>query len=124
MSKAISPVVRSQVIELYESGSLYRSIVSITGVSLRCCQSLVKQWQTSGCKIVPVENYSLCGQRWSGYPQYVYDKAISLKSERERWGAGLIRIKLGMLYPNISLPSERTLSEWFLRAKVVKKKVK
>jgi hypothetical protein len=122
MSKAISPLVRSQVIELYESGSLYQSIVSITGVSLRCCQSLVKQWQISGCKIVPVENYSLCGQRSLGYPQYVYDKATSLKSEREGWGAGLIRIKLGTLYPDISLPSERTLSGWFLRAKVVKKK--
>ena len=44
------------------------------------------------------------------------ETALALKREHPRWGAGLIRVELEQQFPQVALPSVRSLQRWFAEA--------
>jgi hypothetical protein len=78
-------------------------------------RAIWRHWEKHG-KLAP--NYEACRQTGPRQPQAVVERAIQMKREHPRWGAGLIRLLLSDEFEEDELPSERTLQRWFRQAGV------
>lgn len=118
--KPYSSQVRQEAVRLYESGKSQKSISVELQVSYKTICNWIKRYKAGSLKgLIPA--YSSCGRKQK-YPQEIIDRAVWYKREHSLWGAGFILLKLAEDFPNIELPKERQLQNYFQKYGVQVKK--
>ena len=115
MPAALPLPIRKEIVERRNRGENFRQIAREMDLSYDSVRAIWRHWETHG-KLAP--NYEACRQKGPRKPPAVVDRAIQMKREHPRWGAGLIRLLLSDEFEAQALPSERTLQRWFREAGV------
>jgi len=109
MGKALSYAIREKIILRREKGQPFKQI----STDLACSESGVKKiwyaYKKQG-KDCLSNNYANCGKK-STYPETVRS-AVSLIRDNQQ-GANYVHSKLLKDYPNLRIPSVRTLTRWW-----------
>jgi hypothetical protein len=83
------------------------------GMSYDSVRAIWRHWEREG-KLAP--NYEACSQRGPRKPVAIVQRALALKRDHPRWGAGLIRVLLSDEVDMEEIPSARSLQRWFRQA--------
>ena len=115
MPAALPIPIRKEIVERRSRGENFRQIAREMELSYDSVRAIWRHWEKHG-KLEP--NYEACRKTGPRKPQAVVERAIEMKREHPRWGAGLIRLFLSDEFEEPDLPSERTLQRWFRQAGV------
>lgn len=108
---------RRQIVERREGGETLRTISETMNLSYDTVKKICQHWRKHQ-KLTP--NYEQARQTGTRKYQTVYGVAIDLKRSHPRWGGTLIRIQLQEQFPDLKLPSVRTLQRWFRSEGIVR----
>ena len=115
MPAALSLPIRKEIIERRSRGETLRHISREMDLSYDSVRAIWRHWKTHD-KLAP--NYDACRQPGPRKPRAVVERALQMKREHRRWGAGLIRLLLGDEFEEHDVPSERSLQRWFRQAEL------
>lgn len=107
--------IRKEIVDRRSRGETFRHIAREMRLSYDSVRAIWRHWERHG-KLAP--NYDACRQTGPRKPRAVVERALQMKREHRRWGAGLIRLLLSDEVEAHELPSERTLQRWFRQAGV------
>lgn len=114
MPRSIPVPVRWEIVERHrDRKESLRSIACLLGLSEDGVRKIWRQYRDEG-DVAP--RYSRCGQREHEFSRLAYRGALTLKRRHPTWGAGYIIVCLRERWPDLSLPSERTVQRWFRKA--------
>lgn len=108
---------RQEIVNRHQAGQSLAQIAREMQMSEATVRNIWRFFQQHQ-KLEP--NYAACANSEPRKAPAVYQKAIELKRDHPRWGAGLIWVELAEEFAETALPSERTLQRWFHRAGLVK----
>jgi hypothetical protein len=111
MPSAIPVPIREQILSLKEQGKTYPQISEALGLSRHSVRGICRRGKES---LKP--SYENCGKRESQFERLLWRSAIFLKRRYPTWGGGIIRVVLKKRWPEQTMPTERTLQRWFLKA--------
>jgi hypothetical protein len=115
MPSAIAVPIREQILSLKEQGKTYLQIGEALGLSRHTVRGICYRVQKEGKEALN-PNYEHCGKRESQFERLLWRSAIFLKRRYPTWGGGIIRVVLKKRWPEQTMPTERTLQRWFLKA--------
>lgn len=115
MPAAMPYEIRRQIVERHQAGETLVSISHDLGISYDTVRKIWQHWRRHG-KLTP--NYEQARQKGTRKYQAVYDEAVEMKRAHPKWGAQIILLELQQRYPDMDLPSVRTLQTWFKHAGV------
>jgi hypothetical protein len=98
-----------------EQGESFRSIATHLKRDYETIRNVYHRYVQSG-QLEPA--YAKCRHEGVRKNEAVYERALQLKQEHPRWGAGLIWVELAEGFAEAELPSQRTLQRWFRRGGV------
>ncbi len=104
---------RREIIRRKQAGESLSEIAEALDLSYWTVRQIWRRFRDEGEK--GLQNRYRSGPRERKFATEVYQKAIQLKQEHPRWGAGLIRSLLLEQWPKEEVPSERTLQRWWER---------
>lgn len=113
MPAALPIPIRKEIVDRRGRGETFRQIAREMTLSYDSVRAIWRHWEMHG-KLAP--NYEACRQTGPRKPRAVVDRALHMKREHRRWGAGLIRLLLSDEFEAHDLPSERSLQRWFRQA--------
>lgn len=113
MPAALPIPIRKEIIERRSRGESFRHIAREMGLSYDSVRAIWRHWTTQG-KVAP--NYEACRHAGPRKPRAVVERALAMKREHRRWGAGLIRLVLSDEFAASEVPSDRSLQRWFRQA--------
>lgn len=111
MARSIPVPVRQAIVRGYQKGNGVAVLAGKYQVAERTVRHLVRRFQDQN-SLSPA--YDRCG-RPPASPSTVIKKAVQLRQQHARWGAGLIRAVLQDKDPEIEIPCTRTLQRWLRR---------
>lgn len=113
MGEATSQTLRQKVYKLWESDKSYVTISEELSLSYSTVRSLCNRYTKRGfAGIIP--DYHNCGQgRKPSRSNVIYRAAVWLKRKHRKWGAECIRLILLERYPDLTVPTSRTLQNWY-----------
>lgn len=115
MPAALPKPIRKEIVERRNRGETFRHIAREMGLSYDSVRAIWRHWEGQG-KLTP--NYEACRHTGPRKPRAVVERAVQMKREHSRWGAGLIRLLLSDEFEAHEVPSERSLQRWFRQAGV------
>jgi hypothetical protein len=115
MPSEIAVPIREQILHLREQGKTYGQIGEALGLSRHSVRGICRRVQKAGQAAVN-PSYEHCGQREIRFERLIWRSALVLKRRYPDWGGGIIRVILQQRWPEQSVPTERTLQRWFLKA--------
>jgi hypothetical protein len=115
MPQPIARAKRERIVRQREGGKTVRQIAEAEGVSRRSVRRICSAWRVQGDAGLNTHYHEGARDRCQFRP-CIYREAIALKRRHQKWGAGLIHVKLRMTHTRERLPAERTLQDWFRRA--------
>ncbi len=121
MGQALSKSLRQSIIASYKLNESFASISTELGVSYSTVRRLCKAYDQTGHLCLDTA-YDRCGRFSSSYPAFIKRASCFLKYYHRSWGADYIIVRLSLKYPQLALPSARTLQRWFA-AKGLNKRV-
>lgn len=121
MGQALSKLLRQEIISSYLYHESFASISTRLGVGYSTVRRLCKAYEQMGPLCLDTA-YDRCGRFSSAYPSFIKRASCFLKFYHPNWGADYILVLLRLKYPQLALPSARTLQRWFA-AKGLNKRV-
>ena len=115
MPAALPIPIRKEIVERRHRGESFRQIAREMELSYDSVRAIWRHWEAQG-SLTP--NYEACRRPGPRKPQAVVERAVQMKREHRRWGAGLIRVLLRDEFEGEAVPSVRTLQRWFRQAGV------
>jgi transposase len=116
MAQAICYALRQSVWERIQQGHSLVQISSELNIPYGSIRVLNRRFRERG--IAALEpNYAACGRQTSVFAPVLRETCIQLHQQNE-WGVGRIRVEFVRLYPDLKLPSERTMSQWLYEKKM------
>lgn len=116
MASATPITVRKEIFELISKGVSLSEISKQLNLSYAAVRSLNRRFRTMGeAGLSP--SYALCGSSPKLFEDGVYTSCIAYRNQRD-WGAMRILVELRRDYPNVDLPSERTINRWLEGEKI------
>ncbi len=115
MPAALPMPIRKEIVERRHRGESFRQIAREMELSYDSVRAIWRHWEAQG-SLTP--NYDACRRPGPRKPQAVVERAVQMKREHSRWGAGLIRLLLRDEFEAHEVPSERSLQRWFRQAGV------
>src|SRR4051794_33886990 len=113
MGGALPMHLRSLIIEqLTKAGCSMIAVSKEHGLSYSTVRKLRKRYQEEGINGLK-PHYERCGPQQPKSEALIYRCALWLKRHHTNWGAGVILVLLHDHYPQIHLPTERSLQYWF-----------
>jgi len=113
---------RQTAIDLHLSGQRLTVISKTLGIHYDLVRSWIKRYKTEGeSSIVP--RYGNCG-RHSKVAAVVKESALAYKRQHPQWGASFIRLQLLEAYPDLMIPKERRLQQWFRQSGLQSRKTR
>ena len=112
MPRALALPVREQIVSLHQQGLPLTEVAQHLGLSYRTVCALWRCFRVEGPAGLQTR-YDRCGTRGVQFPDALEQAALALKREHPRWGAGLIRLQLALVFPGQALPGRRSLQRWF-----------
>jgi transposase len=106
---------RRQIVERHQQGETLKSISAELKLPYVSVKAIWRHWRKHG-KLTP--NYEKAQQRGTRRYGPLYAEGVEMKRQHPRWGAGLIRVELQKQFPDLPMPSERTLQRWFRQAAI------
>jgi len=113
MPAALPVPIRKEIVDRRSRGETFRQIAREMAMSYDSVRAIWRHWERHG-KLAP--NYDACRRTGPRKPQAVVERALEMKRDHRRWGAGLIRLLLSDEFEAHEVPSERTLQRWFRQA--------
>lgn len=115
MPTAVPQPVREQIVARRLAGQALTEIGVALAMPYRTVRGIWSRYRCRGAEgLAP--DYGRCARPGPHFPGAVYEAALAMKREHPRWGAGMIRVQLGELFPQEPLPARRTLQEWLQKA--------
>src|SRR5512137_2839709 len=115
MPQPIARATRERIVKQREEGKTVGQVAEAEGVSKRSVRRIYSAWRKQGEAGLNTHYHEGARDRCQ-FSQRIYRQAIALKRRHQKWGAGLIQVKLEMTHTRERLPAERTLQDWFRRA--------
>jgi transposase len=115
MPRAVALPIREQIITLHQQGIRLTTIAQQLGLSYHTVRQCWQRFCHEGVAGLS-PHYAHCGPKKRRFEAGVVEAALTLKRDHPRWGAGLIRVELQPQFPNLPLPSARSLQRWFVAA--------
>jgi hypothetical protein len=118
MGKAIPYDYRVKIVQRLQGGEKAKEVAQEFGYSESGIKKIWYSYLKQGDQAYKTE-YGNCGRRQN------YDDSIKKKVEELRdnnQGGGYIRSKLKQHYPDVQLPSERTIQRWWVQQGTNRKK--
>jgi hypothetical protein len=113
---AATPIrIRQEIVERRQAGASYATIARDLCLPYVTVRQVYQHYHKSG-QLPP--HYDRCRHSGIRKDEAIYERAIQMKREHPRWGAGLIWVELAEEFAEKSLPSLRTLQRWFRQAQV------
>jgi transposase len=110
-----SPVpIRQAMFRLWQQGQATRQIATSLGLPSSTVRRFLQRFRRRGIDGIPPDYHHLAASET--VPSELMQTAVRMRQEHPTWGAGLIRVQLLLEAPGRSVPSERTLQRWFVRA--------
>jgi transposase len=109
MGKAIPYDSRKKIVERKSKGFTSKEVAQEFGYSQSAVNKIWYQYKKEG-ESAFYNNYQKCGQS-KAYSKEIQDLSNELRDNQQ--GGVYIRCKLESKYPNLSIPSERTLQRWW-----------
>lgn len=113
MPAALPIPVRREIVERRSRGESFRHIAREMDLSYDSVRAIWRHWKRYD-QLAP--NYEACRKPGPRKPGVVVERALEMKREHARWGAGLIRLLLRDEFEVQEVPSERSLQRWFRQA--------
>jgi len=110
MPRAIPPALRRAVVRRHRNGQPVARIAAELALSPRSVRHLLRQFEAHGESALAA-NYQACG-RWRQFSAGPRRRALKLREQHPRWGAGRLHIELTRWFAPDELPSPRTLQRW------------
>lgn len=115
MPQAVPQPIREQIVSRRLAGEALTEIAEALELPYRTVRGLWRRYRVRGEEgLVP--DYQRCARPGPHFAAAVYEAGLQMKREHPRWGATMILVQLGQLFPEEPLPKRRTLQEWFQRA--------
>jgi hypothetical protein len=115
MPRALPLPLREQIIHLHLHGHSLIEVARILHLKERSVRQIWQRYrEASAAGLSP--RYDRCGRPGIRFPAALYAAALAWKRAHPRWGAGFIRVLLAERFPDLALPGERTLQQWFRAA--------
>lgn len=115
MGRALPNWTRRRIVEEHRAGKTLTEIAHQHQLSYSTVCRCWQRYKRQGLEgLTP--DYQNCGRAGPDERELPYRAARYLKRLHPGWGAALIRTKLQLRYPDLALPSVRTLQRWFKRA--------
>lgn len=113
MGEASSHALRQEVYTLWESDFSYVYISEELSIPYSTVRNLCKRFEKLGVTgLTP--DYHNCGQgREPKRTDLIYRTAVWLKSKHRKWGGEYIRLILRERYPEVKVPTARTMQNWY-----------
>jgi hypothetical protein len=111
MPLAIAKPIRVEVVRRRLSGESLVNIAGELDLKYRTVRGLWQRYRKLGEQGLD-NGYARCGRHGILFSQSVHETAFSLRRQHPLWGAQLICLKLEDIFPEESIPSERTVSRW------------
>jgi hypothetical protein len=118
MPQAIAVAVRQQIVERREAGGTLEAVAGELGLAYYTVRGIWRRYRLRGPGGLGPD-YGRCGRWGRRAPRLVERAALTLRRRHPRWGAGLIRVLLQERWPQVAVPSTRTLQRWFGAAGLV-----
>lgn len=112
MGRALCLHTREAILAGYAQSETFSSLSLRLGVSYSAVRKLCKLYDQVGDSCL-MPSYDRCGDRLSRYRGFVQRASCFLKYYHRNWGAEYILARIRRKYPDLSLPSARTLQRWF-----------
>jgi transposase len=110
MPAPIPVPVRQLIFQRWKKGESVPRLAEQLDLCERTVRHLVRRFAKRGQTAV-VPDYERCATKKVTSNDAMVDKAVRMRQQHPRWGAGLIRVFLQEELGNC--PSERTLQRWF-----------
>ena len=115
MPGAIPRPTREEIVRRHEQGESLSWIAEDLGLSFWTVRKVWRRYRDEGeSGLTP--RYDRCGRHGLRFERKVHRAALWLKRLHPRWGATLIRTILQDRWPEMAVPSERTLQRWWQEA--------
>ena len=114
MPRPIPVPIRQAMFRLWQQGQATRQIATTLGLPASTVRRFLQRFRRRGLDGIPPDYHHRAASE--AVPSEMMRTAVSLRREHPTWGAGMIRVQLGLEALGESLPSVRTLQRWFLRA--------
>ncbi len=115
MPAAIPKPIREELVRRHTSGEPLADIARSLKMSYRTVCDLWQCYRREGRPSLDTD-YRNCGRSGPRFDSTLHQAVLDLRRAHERWGAGLIRVEIGSLYPNQRLPDSRTIARWLQAA--------
>lgn len=113
MPAPIAVEKRREIVKRHEAGESLKAISDDLHLSYNTVKKIWAHWLKYQ-KVTP--NYEQAKQKGTRQYRHIYEAALTMRRAHPRWGAALIRLKLGEAHPAAKLPSVRSLQRWFRAA--------
>ena len=110
MPKPIPVAIRRQIVERHQGGEKLSQVAKELGMPYESVRNVWRLYRKEG-RIHP--NFQASGRKGARCARKVYFAAVFLKALHPTWGAGLIRQVIRERWPDLQVPSPRSLQRWF-----------
>ena len=114
--------VRQSAIDLHVSGHRLTLISQTLGIQYDVVRAWIKRYKSEGASSV-LPRYGNCGRK-SQVEAIVKESALAHKAEHPQWGGPFIRLRLVETYPDLRIPKERWLQQWFRESGLQRRKTR
>jgi hypothetical protein len=115
MPQPIPVPIRQQIWKRVQQGEDAAMIAAALRLRPRTVQHLVRRFRQCGSSALSPDYHA--PSRQPSVCEHLIQEAVCLHQEHPTWGAGFIRVRLGIRHPKHVLPSERTLQRHFQLAR-------
>jgi transposase len=113
MPQAIAVPIREKIVKQHKKGKSLEAIAKQMEMSLWTVRKIWRRYRDSGEAGLETK-YQQCGRSGIRSPELIYKEALKVRREHRKWGAGLIKVVLEQKWPQLHIPSERSLQKWFV----------
>lgn len=114
MPRAISLVQREDIVRRHQAGETVQAIATALQLSRWTVRHVWRRYRRLGPAGLPACRPGRV--RGSRFARRIKRGTVFLKRLHPRWGAGLIRVLVGLRWPQEQLPTVRSLQRWFRQA--------
>jgi hypothetical protein len=115
MPRAVPRPIRELIVQRHQEGEALHAIAQDLAQPFYTVRRVWRRFRDRGeAGLAP--DYARCAHATSPAHPLIVRAAVSLKRWHPGWGAGLIRVLLQQKWPDLPVPSERTLQRWWARA--------
>lgn len=118
MGKAIPYAYRIKIVERLKAGENYKALSEEMGYSESGIKKIWRNYKKEGEESFK-NKYKNCGRN-SSYNQELWEKVKEIRDNGQ--GGSYVYSKLNQLYPDLSIPSERTIQRWWVKEGTNRKK--